>query len=551
MPPRSQRLEYSMARHLPTVAATAGIATLLALLAAPCPSPATEDAPTTGAVPPGVPAAAPAAQAEIRTDLRSDYLAGYPLNVGFEVHNPGVSPLVFPDLQARPHLVRFELKDSAGRTETRYTTPPTTDPASTWTIAPRTARHVLLEIPSGAALSADHYDLTIHVQVDGRTITLPRQSIHRRPTALAGASLYDDGLPFRDEGWMLPWLQKTTTGVDLYLEHARTDDPTLRPDQWWLASLPAGVLPALSASQPQAAWNRHLTWTDASHSLWYTRLQAQDLRYAPRKVGLPWPSWHLLARGATDGEGWLHVPVWIDQPSGKGGEVRLVTLDERGQARFRQVVTLPSLTDAAIAVDTAGQIRLGLLYDGRIDLYTVRAATPAELPAGGRRIFRPAAPKAPTDPVAPPFTGLALDYLAPGTDGPGGLALFAWSAVVVAPPPAGDASVPAVQRISGSWFSLEGREIKAVEGVEAPSDARVRKVLPGDGGPLVVLLETARGKGEIRCASWDGPVPVADLGASDTLFRTAAGQIYLLQPRETAGIGIRRVTPPVPANRVP
>lgn len=483
------------------------------------------------AVPPSQPAAQePTLEAEVRPEV----LRGLPVVVPITVGNPGPAPLSFPDIQSRPWLVHFQLKDGKGRSQTRHTTAPASDPGTRWTLAPGARRRVWVEIPSGAALEGDRYELGIQVLDGEKAWTVAPTTIQVRPIALAAADLAEDDLAVSAMGWMSPWVQKTATGADLYLRHGSPEDPSSRPDHWWLASLPAPITPALTACRPQDAWSRAIVWQDGENALWYARLQAQGLRSPPRRVGLPWPSWRLLDRGVTDASGVIHVPVWIDAPRAPAGEVRVVTVDERGSATYRAVVRMerPPVAFASTA-DAGGQLRMAVLYDGKIDVYTVRQGQAAELPASGRKVFRPG--PVPAGQAAPdPYVGLRLDTLVPtgtGTEAtPGGLAVFAWAT----------SRTETEQRVWGTWFSLEGRRLLDAEGVAVPLDGVVRQVLPGSGGPLVAVVES-RSQVQAWSARWDEPVTLSDLESGDRVRLQPDGHLYVVRSRPAAGITVRRV----------
>ena len=98
-------------------------------------------------------AAAPAG-ATVTADLHDAYVQGEPLLVNVTVRNSGTTPITVPDLSARPWHVHFRFTLPDGHSQDRFNTPPKVEPAGTWTIAPRSERRVLLEVPSGDAMKA-------------------------------------------------------------------------------------------------------------------------------------------------------------------------------------------------------------------------------------------------------------------------------------------------------------------------------------------------------------------------------------------------------------
>lgn len=169
-------------RPMPIASRLAVLALLLAArpgLAAPAGAPAAAGPSAPAA--PASPAATPTPGAStsrneaksksglvLSADLREDYVAGFPLLVTITVRNDTAAPLSFPDLAARPWLVRFFVKNEKYTWE-RYTTPPAADPGTAWTIAPRAQRQVTLEIPSTANLDPGAWQLGLVVKDPAET----------------------------------------------------------------------------------------------------------------------------------------------------------------------------------------------------------------------------------------------------------------------------------------------------------------------------------------------------------------------------------------------
>ncbi|MFH1463697.1 MAG: hypothetical protein ABIO70_04850 [Pseudomonadota bacterium] len=518
--------------------------------------------------------APPAAVAEVRSaagllvsaDLRADYLAGRPLLVTVRVTNPSEEALSFPNLEQRPHLVRFELISDSGKRQTRYTTPPAEDEDDRWTVAPSAARQTTLEIPSGGALAPGGYTLTVHVQDGEQSLPLGPQQVTLVSPHPVAVDVGDEAEGFFSLGWMIPWVQAGAQGADLYLDVRAAAQPAHPGYSWYLAHLAQPVSPWLSASRPSDGASRYLYWQDG-RSLTFARLEDRRIRRQPRQLGLPYPRWEPLARGGTDAQAGLCVPLWVPAPSGDAGDVRLACVDNRGAPAFRPVVKLPERPQAATWVDAAGQLRLLLLHEGKLDLYTLTQGLEAGLPPGGRRLLPQIVRAAESDrgvagEAAAPTVGQAsagaggglvsdlggfiearLAHFEPPVLGgarfaalpdrpeqPGGTMVFAWSAAE---------GEPAV--VSGLWMSLEGRIVAQVWGVALPPGHRIAQVQPRGYDPLVLLSVDQHGVGWASAADWEAPIELGSLSADAALRVDAQGALWLVRGEDGKGIVAKKL----------
>jgi len=536
---------------------------LLAGLAVAAPTP--EAAPAEATVASPRLSARTAAGLEIAADVHPWQLHGHPILVSVAVRNPTPTALTFPDLASRPHLVRFEVASGGGRPQVRYTTPPAQDADLRWTVNPRGERRVLLEIPSSEVIKPDAIDLRIRVQDGKETVTLGPVSLALAWPYPAGAHLVPDLEVFTSVGFMSAWVQRAASGADLYLDVRPTLATGRDGDQWLLAHLDAPVEPLLSASRPAEAWDRHVYWRSGTRSLWYVRLQATEARHAPRRTDLPWPTWDLLARGVSDPQGGLHVPIWIQAPSGRGGEVRVVSIDPQGTPYFRVVVKMDERPQAWSTVDAGGQVRLLLLQGGNLDLYTLSTTAGATMPASGIRLLpprvrkapeakasedeaasatataapaeaAPAAAPAPPAPAArplPPTSGAAFGILPDTPEHPGGLAIFAWAET-------------GARLLSGAWLSLQGGEIARVEGVQIPAGSQVRTVIPAGYQPFWVAIADAAGRVSVLGADLDAPLTLGVVPPDDVIRPDGQGNLVRVSIRAHSGITATRVTGQAP-----
>ncbi len=538
------------------------IAFSLAVLVAALPVGAEEQAPP---VEPAPLTALTQSGLEVSADLRSSYLAGHDLVVTVSIKNVATELQSFPNLEERPYLVVFELVSPDGKKQTRRSTPPSEEDDIRWQLAPRATRRATLQIPSGGALAAGRYRLALTVHDGEESLPIgPVDALLEAPAPL-GADLLQAAVGAQPLDWMTPWIHLSSEqGPQLYLHTVPAKDPAARGYHWHLAALEGASRPWLSSSRPSEGWSRYLYWRVDEHTLGHTRLEERRLRRAPRQVGLPWPSWELLARGGTDASAGLHVPVWIPAPTGDAGEVRVVSVDVRGTPTFRRVVKLPERPQASSWVDAAGQLRLLLLHQGKLDLYTVSNDSSAGVPASGRRLLprsvgaKPSAPVGLNPQVAdeamlglvgtilydfiqerldlfepPPLLAARFASLPDREDQPGGTAVFAL---------AGEAeSRQAI--ISGVWLSTGGRIITTVPGTVLPEGHRVRDVLPQGYSPLVLVTEDARGVAWANCQAWKAPVELGSLDERAGLRQSSDGALWLVRVLEGRGVVNSRLEP--------
>ncbi|MFZ5478450.1 MAG: hypothetical protein ACOZNI_16900 [Myxococcota bacterium] len=353
----------------------------------------------------------------VSADLHDEYLAGFPALVAITVRNDSNAAQTFPDLAARPHLVRFAF-DLAGKKSERYNTPPAIDPGTTWSIPPRSQRRVLLEIPSSGAMRPGAATLTVTVADPAGPIALPAKAIRIAEAKPVAASVVTDPTIQATAGQVVPWLHQAAKGFDLYAMHMSPKAPGRVQAQYHLLHLDKRVEPVLSRSRAPDAMSRYVYWQAGPQTVTLARLDGSALAGKPRTVSSPWPKIELLGRGATDAKGGAIVPVWIPAPKGEGGNVRAMCVDERGALVIREVALLPRRPDAvATAVDAAGNLVIALGHAAGVDLYKVDPSLAPEMSAKGARVTKLADGWRPE--------ALAFDSLPDTPERPGGLALLA------------------------------------------------------------------------------------------------------------------------------
>jgi len=416
---------------------------------------------------PSQPAVAPVHRPVVTADLRPEYLAGEPILVRFEVANKTTTDVRFADLSARPWLVRFELTGPDGKTLSRFNTPPELDLPRAWELGPRGRRQVLLQIPSSAGLAPGDWQVKVRILDDQGDVSLPTHSFSvARPKPVGGA-LVNDPLGTDRSGHQAVWVHQAASGYDLYLHHSQGKRPEKTLGDYHLAHLDQRVDPVLTHSRPQERWGRYVYWQRDGRTLQYAQLDGQQLRGKVRTLQVPWPEVELLARGGTDADGGLHVPLWVPAPKGTGGEIRVASIRGQGKARFRSVVRLPRPPAwVESTVDASGTLRLLISHDGFLDLYAVAPGN--DLPAVGKRLPVELAPQA-----------ARFGYLPDQDDAPGGLAILGLN---VTP-----------EGLIGQWLTLGGQPGHRYAPLAPPAGASLLDLLPRGLQPYAAAYQPPEG----------------------------------------------------------
>ncbi len=465
------------------------VALLLASCAAFAGDPPAAPGPAPVATPAAIPAPAPTPVASqgrqlaanglgITAAVRPENLTGFPILVAFEVENGTGAAQSFPDLAARPHLVRFALDGPRGKSE-RYNTPPAFDVATSWTLAPRSERRVLLEIPSSGAFPTGDYTLTISILDPGGTVTFAPVPMAIRPAKpVAGTPIWEPTIA-QNLGAIFPWVHdRGAAGSALYLMQFDARAQTRAVAQYWLADLTAAVDPVLSRSRPGDSFARFVYWMvpkAKTATVAYGKLDGTALRNGVRTAALPYPTAELIDRGVTDGKGQLVIPMWIPAPSGKGGSLKAWTLTERGTQALRSVVDLPAKPEVhATAIDAGSNLLLAISVAGGVDVYKVDATAPIEIPAKGTRHWVASAGWVPN--------GLAFETLPDAGERPGGLSLFSFIR----------STTEGVSQWKAQWSDLGGKAFALTQGPwSLPGEL---KALVTDGyAPFYMLAQDAAG----------------------------------------------------------
>lgn len=316
--------------------------------------------------------------------LRAEYLVGDKLLVPVTLSNEGDTPLTVPDLSSRPWLVSFEIESADGRTQHRRTAPPAADAGRTLTLAPRARRYTLLEVPSGAAIPAGNYTLTVTVDLGDQSLKAAPQAIRLVPAQPVAGQVAAS----TRSGFDTVWVHRAQEGFDLYLHQLDAAQPDQTRGHWHLGHVDRSVSPMLSEASAADDSSRYVMWLEGGRDVVLAQIQGTSFRGDPRRLTVPWPKVEVPTAPMLDGRGRLSVPLWVPAPNGPGGELRLLAFDERQRPVFRRVASYRSRPTVRSTVDDAGNAHLMVGDAGSVDLYTLRADLPPhyELPVAGRRL---------------------------------------------------------------------------------------------------------------------------------------------------------------------
>jgi hypothetical protein len=407
----------------------------------------------------------------LEADLRAVYPAGRTMLVTLTVDNDGAVPLTTPDLGSRPWLVHFFLVDAKNQRQTRGTAAPAEDPGTTWEVAPRSRRQVVLEIPGSGALPAGQW--RVEISVDGLDLGSPTGTFALRPVGVAAVDL----APFGADPAIDLWIDGIRPPYQGYVRAAPSGRPEVETDNWFVLSVDRPVLsPILSAATPGRPWVRHVVWLDGA-ALHSVALSGRGVSDPIRRHEFPWPGVSLLGDAATDSEGRLVVPFWLPSPRAPGGSLQVAVVASGGPLRFHKVAVLDAPpAGLATIVDASGRVRVLVRSDHALEQYVVRPDIASGVPASGERM------------LAVPVLDAGFTVLPDLGEQAGGLAV--WTVVSE-----GD-------RFRIDWFGLDG-SVKASRSI--PGSGKVAGVLADHRSPAVAVAD-GRDARELRILTPAGAV---------------------------------------------
>lgn len=328
---------------------------------------------------------------EVSADLRGEYLLGQPIVITITARNTSTASANFPNLSSRPWLVRFKLEaadnhGSNSQAQTRFTTPPETDPMGHWSIPPRGMRTVDIEIPSGNGLSRGDYNLSIEVDGEAGLFEVDTRKISIAPPSPVADHLPSEVMGIERTGLHASWLHQAAEGYDLYMHSVSGEEVNGDSFNTHIAHLTEAVEPKLSRSLPAQSLSRYVYWRDGERGIGFVENSGESQNRVDI-VELPYPQFEFLSRGVTTPSGDLLVPIWIPSPSGITGEVRVAEI-HNGQIQAISSVSRmrskPAWTESG--VDNSGALRLLLGHGEGVDLYTLSGTS--GLPARGTRVIQ-------------------------------------------------------------------------------------------------------------------------------------------------------------------
>ena len=460
--------------------------------------------------------------ARIDAELRSEYLVGEQVRVPITVANPGAAPVRFADLSARPWLVRFEFTGADGTKLRRSTAAPAQDDGRTVQIPVRGQRRTLLEAPGAEATAPGEYQLAVQLVRGDQVTDIRRQTVRFSTPKVAAVDLGPDAIAGSKVGVQSAWVHRATQGADLYLHQARGDDPTAGGASRHLAHLDAVVQPWLAAARAADAQSPVVAWAAGPRSLRVLQVDQTGVVATDRTVGLPWPAAEIAGRPGLAAGGVVGVPLWIADPDGQGGELRVATLgpgDKLGFAAVSRFDQRPA--SLRTMVDASGAVQLLISHAGGLDLYTLRGSTAVgaeALPLAGRRLV---AAQAGSSILSARFG------VVPQSDAhAGGVAVFA--------------VVQDATGVAGQWLDLRGNRIAATAPVALPAGATVAGAHVTPAGNLALLLRNG------AALSWmDGArrLPLGNVSDPVDVITDAQGRAVLRASSGVAPVTTRSLAP--------
>lgn len=433
---------------------------------------------------------------DVEVVLPSELLVGEQVVVAFTFRNATQTAAAVDDLSARPWLVEFEFDAGKGGKVRRATARPTTDTGGTVELRPGASRRVLLEIPSGGATAEGNYTLSVRWLGEAQPRELSRHSIRVTRPSIVQTDLGPDAVAGSRIGVRSAWLHKAASGFELYLLQQPRPEEAGRNRH--LLHLDEEVRPLLASSRTAEAATPVLAWALGPRALRVVGIEETGLFSLDQRVDFPWPKAELLGRPVVVSGGAVGVPLWVPDPAGSGGDLRVAVVGGGAQAAFPRLSRMSARpTEVRTVVDASGAGQILVRGTTGMEIYVLREVprtADRTLPLQGRRMWAA---------VEGEQLLTARFAVRPKTadGGGGGLALLAMMLK-------GAALVP-------RWLDLQGNTIAEDLPVPVRAGAELVTALSSAGGRLATLWREGKGL-------------VAMVGAEATRLTTAGGPIDLV-----------------------
>lgn len=328
------------------------------------------------------------AGAALDIEIAREQIVGEPVLVGLRLRNDGPSPIQVPDLQARPWLVEFEFEVAGGRVR-RATAAPTVDPGGTVELGPGASRRVLLEIPGAGGSPPGTSGVNIRFLGDGAPLVLARKELRFARAEPVAVDLGPDAVAGSRLGLRSLWQHRGEQSSELVLlQQANPRDPGRNRR---LLSLPAPTAVLLAACRFSEAPRPVVGWKSAPRTLRLVGIEETGILSLDQAVDLPWPVAELASRPFVLAGGAVGQPIWVPDPQGGAGELRVVLLASGKNAAFPRLSRFAERpTEVRVVVDASGAGQVLVRLRSELQLYQVKApARDADLglPPPGRRIW--------------------------------------------------------------------------------------------------------------------------------------------------------------------
>lgn len=328
------------------------------------------------------------AGAGVDVEIAREQIVGEAVLVALRLRNDGREAIQVPDLQARPWLVEFEFEVAGGRVR-RATAAPTVDPGGSVELAAGASRRVLLEIPGAGGSPPGTSWVNIRFLGEGAPVVLARRELRFARAEPVAVDLGPDAVAGGRLGLRSIWQHRGEQSSELILhQQAHPRDPGRNRR---LLSLPAPTPVLLAACRLSEAPRPVVGWKAAPRTLRLVGVEETGLTSLDQSVDLPWPVVELASRPFILAGGAVGQPIWVPDPQGGAGELRVVLLASGRSAAFPRLSRFAERpTEVRVVVDASGAGQVLVRLRSELQLYQVRApARDAEigLPPPGRRIW--------------------------------------------------------------------------------------------------------------------------------------------------------------------